>query len=148
MSLVERERQWTPPKLDPGYRTRSHNLVAGTCVNDQEWEIAVPRERFKVLAGICDAVHFVVGIGEESDSQIPSISISHDVASYTPSEGSSKLTSSLRICPNARRTVAFSITRMTEKIRSIKAGGAFHRAEIGCSPPDGSGWKTRSSQRR
>ena len=95
VSLVERERQWTPPKLDPGYRTRGHNLVAGTCVNRQEWEPAVPRKCFKVSAGIRDAVHFVVSIREESDSQTPSISISHDIALYTPSDGSSKLTWSL-----------------------------------------------------
>src|SRR5450759_2169731 len=149
VSLVERERQRTPPKLNPGYRTRSHNLIAATGVNGQEREIAVSRKRFKVSAGIRDAVHFVVGIWEESDFQTPWISISHDVASYRPSDGSSKLTSSRRIWPNARRTVAFSRTRMTEKIRSIKAGGAFHKAEIGCSPAaDWAGWKTRSSQRR
>src|ERR1035438_3102707 len=149
VSLVERERQSTSPKLDPGYRTHSHDLVAGTCVNDQEWEPAVLRKCFKVPTGIRDPVHFVVNVREESNPQISTVSIPHDVASFTPSHGAARVTSSRRICPNARRTVAFSIIRIIEKIRSIKAGRAFHRAEIGWSTtPDRSGWKTRSSQRR
>src|ERR1700680_2946120 len=98
VSLVERERQWTPLKLEPSYRTRSHNLVAETCMNRQEWELAVLRKCFKMSAGVRDAVHFIVSIREESDSQTPSISISHDIASYTPSDGNSKLIWSLRIC--------------------------------------------------
>src|SRR5450755_2967629 len=90
--LIERERQRTPPKLDPGHRTRGHSLVARTRVNAQEWNVAVLRKCFKVSAGIRNTVHFVVSIREESNSQIAAISISHEIASYTPSDGSSKPT--------------------------------------------------------
>src|SRR5438477_2513694 len=82
VSPIERERQWTPPKLDPSNRTLAHHIVAGACVNGKEWELAVLGKCFKVPARIRDAVHFVVRIREKSHSQTPSISISHDIASY------------------------------------------------------------------
>src|ERR1700686_140649 len=65
---VERKGEWTTGKLDPGYGTRSHNLLAWPCVDGQELEFAVFRKCFEMSARVGNAVHFVVCIRKKRDS--------------------------------------------------------------------------------
>jgi hypothetical protein len=65
---VEWKGEWTTGKLDPGYGTRSHDLLAWTCVDGQKLKFAVFRKCFEMSARVGNAVHFVVRIRKERDS--------------------------------------------------------------------------------
>src|ERR1035438_4251463 len=128
MRSVERKAQPTAAKLYLDDRIGGGHLVLGAGVHQQERDPSPPGKGFEVAAGVGDAVHFVVGVGEKSD---PQTLAAHKVASIATSAGrscSDKSASSIgrrRTLASTRCTAGFSNTPMAENIRLRNAGGPF-----------------------